>query len=92
LGRDGEPRITIALREDGWRVSKNTVAGLLREQGLYARPGRRSRRGTTRAGKAQWRAEDLVKRKFAASGVNSKWYTDGTEIVTGESKLYLSVT
>ena len=67
--KDGEPRITAALREDGWRVSKNTVAGLLREQGLYARPGRRGRRGTTRAGKARWRAEDLVKRDFPASGV-----------------------
>jgi putative transposase len=85
-GRDGAPRITAALREDGWAVSENTVAGLLRGQGLFARPGRR---GTTRAGKARWRAEDLVKRKFAASGINRRWYGDGTEIRTGEGKLYL---
>jgi putative transposase len=58
-------------------------------QGLLARPGRRGRRGTTRKGKARWRAEDLVKRKFGASRVNRRWYGDGTEIVTGEGKLFL---
>jgi putative transposase len=30
-----------------------------------------------------------VKRKFAASGVNRRWYGDGAEIATGEGKLYL---
>jgi putative transposase len=88
-GKDGEPRIRAALREDGWRVSKKTVAASLARQGLLARPGRRGRRGTTRKGKARWRAEDLVRRKFAAAGVNQRWYGDGTEIVTGEGKLYL---
>ena len=36
-GRDGSPRITAALRDDGWRVSENTVAGLMAELGLAAR-------------------------------------------------------
>jgi putative transposase len=88
-GKDGAPRITAALREDGWSVSENTVAGLMRGQGLFARPGRRGRRGTTRRGKGRWRAEDLVKRKFAVPGINRRWYGDGTEIATGEGKLYL---
>jgi putative transposase len=88
-GKDGAPRIASALREDGWRVSKNTVAGLLSAQGLFARPGRRGRRGTTRKAKGRWQAEDLVKRKFPVSGINRRWYGDGTEIVTGEGKLYL---
>ena len=51
-GKDGSPRITAALRDAGWRVSQNTVAALMREQGLAARPGRRGRRGTTRPGRA----------------------------------------
>jgi transposase InsO family protein len=87
-GKDGSPRITAALREDGWRVSENTVAGLMCEQGLAARR-KRKRRSSTRPGKGRWRAEDLVGRKFAAAGINRKWYGDGTEIPTGEGKLYL---
>jgi transposase InsO family protein len=88
-GKDGSPRITAALREAGWRVSENTVAGLMREQGLAARPGRKGRKGSTRPGKGRWRAPDLVGRKFAAAGINRRWYGDGTEIPTGEGKLYL---
>ena len=34
-------------------------------------------------------APDLVKRDFPAGKINKKWYGDGTEIVTGEGKLYL---
>jgi putative transposase len=33
---------------------------------------------------------DLVKRDFAAEGINQKWYGDGTEIPTGEGTLYLA--
>jgi transposase InsO family protein len=87
-GKDGSPRITAALRDAGWKVSENTVAALMREQGLAARRKKR-RKATTRPGKGRWRAEDLVKRKFAAEGINRRWYGDGTEIVTGEGKLYL---
>jgi putative transposase len=87
-GRDGSPRITAALREAGWAVSENTVAGLMRQMGLAARP-RRRRAGATRPGRGRWRAPDLVKRKFAAAGINRKWYGDGTEIPTGEGKLHL---
>ena len=87
-GKDGSPRITAALREDGWRVSENTVAGLMAQLGLAARRGKR-RRGSTRPGRGRWRAPDLVKRKFAADGINRRWYGDGTEIATGEGKLYL---
>jgi putative transposase len=87
-GKDGSPRITAALRDAGWKVSENTVAGLMREQGLAARRKKR-RKATTRPGKGRWRAEDLVKRKFAADRLNRRWYGDGTEIRTAEGKLYL---
>ncbi len=88
-GKYGSPRITADLRDDGWRVSENTVAGLLREQGLAARR-KKKRKSTTRPGKGRWRAPDLVKRDFPAAKINRKWYGDGTEISTGEGKLYLA--
>ena len=88
-GRYGSPRITAELRAAGWRVSENTVAALMREQGLRARPPRRCRH-TTRPGRGRWRAPDLVGRRFAADGLNRRWYGDGTEIATGEGKLHLA--
>jgi putative transposase len=88
-GKYGSPRISADLREAGWRVSENTVAELMRELGLAARR-KKKRRATTRPGKGRWRAPDLVKRDFPAAGINQKWYGDGTEISTGEGKLYLA--
>jgi len=88
-GTYGSPRITADLREAGWKVSKNTVAAIMREQGLAARR-KKKRRATTRPGKGRWRAPDLVKRDFPAQQVNRKWYSDGTEIPTDEGKLYLA--
>jgi transposase InsO family protein len=88
-GTYGSPRITADLREAGWAVSANTVAALMREQGLAARRTKK-RRATTRPGKGRWRAPDLVKRDFPARQLNRKWYGDGTEIRTGQGKLYLA--
>jgi len=88
-GTYGSPRITADLREAGWTVSTNTVAAVMREQGLAARRTKK-RRSTTRPGKGRWRAPDLVKRDFPAQQVDRKWYGDGTEISTGQGKLYLA--
>jgi transposase InsO family protein len=88
-GTYGSPRITADLREAGWTVSVNTVAAVMRELGLAARP-KKKRRSTTRPGKGRWRAPDLVKRDFPAQQINRKWYGDGTEIPTGEGKLHLA--
>jgi putative transposase len=87
-GKYGSPRITADLRDAGWRVSENTVAALMSELGLAARR-RRKRKATTRPGKGRWRAPDLVKRDFGTPAINRKWYGDGTEIGTGEGKLFL---
>jgi len=63
-GRAGSPRITDDLRDMGWRVSKNTVAAIMAERGLRARP-RRRRKGTTRADRSARKAPDLLHRHFA---------------------------
>jgi putative transposase len=88
-GTYGSPRITAGLRGAGWAVSKNTVAAVMREQGLAARR-KKKRRAATRPGKGRWRAPDLVKRNFPAQKINTRWYGDGTEINTAEGKLYLA--
>ena len=62
-GKYGSPRITADLKEAGWAVSKNTVAALMGEMGLAARP-KRKRRSATRPGRGRWRAPDLVGRDF----------------------------
>jgi transposase InsO family protein len=85
----GAPRITAELRAAGWRVSQNTVAAIMAEQGLRARPKRR-RRSTTRPGKGRWRAPDLVNRDFSARRVNQRWFGDGTDIDITEGKLQLA--
>src|SRR3954470_15785778 len=88
-GRRGSPRITAELRELGWRVSENTVAALMAQQDLLARPKRR-RKNTTRPGQGRWRAPDQVKRDFSAERINQRWFGDGTEIPTDEGKLHLA--
>ena len=55
-GKRGSPMLTADLQEAGWTVSKNTVAALMAEMGLAARPGRKGRRGTTRPGKGRQHA------------------------------------
>jgi putative transposase len=87
-GKRGSPMITADLHDLGWRVSKNTVAAVMAEMGLAARP-KKKRKGTTRPGKGRWRAPDLVQRDFPAAAINVKWYGDGTDIDTEEGKLYL---
>jgi putative transposase len=88
-GKRGSPVITADLHDAGWRVSKNTVAALMAEMGLAARPKKKKRKGTTRPGKGRWRAPDLVRRDFPAAAINVKWYGDGTGTGTDEGTLYL---
>jgi putative transposase len=89
-GTYGSPRITADLRDLGWRVSVNTVAGLMAELGLVARPKRR-RRGTTRRDRSARKAPDLVKRHFTPPArPDVTWCGDLTEIPTDEGKFYLA--
>ncbi|MET8427746.1 IS3 family transposase, partial [Nocardia sp. NPDC004860] len=81
----GGPRIGLELREKGWRVSDNTIAALMAENGWVARKVRR-KRSTTRQGKRH-AAPDLVHRQFTAVAQHVLWVGDVTEIVTDEGKL-----
>jgi len=89
-GSYGSPRITADLRELGWRVSVNTVAVVMAELHLVARP-RRRRRGLTRPDKAAGKAPDLLRRDFTARPrPNQAWVGDLTEIPNDEGPFYLA--
>jgi putative transposase len=88
-GSYGSPRVVEDLWEAGWRVSVNTVAKLMAEEGLVARPKRQHRKGLTRADQRARRAPDLVQRDFSAPAPNVKWCGDFKQIDTNEGPLYL---
>ena len=85
-GTYGSPRIWLDLREQGWRVSVNTVAKIMAQQGLVARVVRR-RRSLTKPGRKP-AARDHVRRQFTSVAPNLLWCGDLTEIITDEGKLY----
>ncbi|MGH3997690.1 MAG: IS3 family transposase [Pseudonocardiaceae bacterium] len=89
-GSYGSPRITADLRDLGWRVSKNTVAKLMAEQGLVARRKRR-RRSLTKPDRSARKAPDALGRDFTSpERRNVRWCGDLKEIPTDEGKCYLA--
>lgn len=89
-GSYGSPRIIADLREMGWRVSVNTVAALMAEQGLAARR-KHKRRGTTRPDRSARKAPDALRRDFRPPDrPDQRWCGDLTEIPADQGKLYLA--
>ncbi|MCC6224776.1 MAG: IS3 family transposase [Microthrixaceae bacterium] len=89
-GTYGSPRVWEDLVEDGWKVSKKTVAASMARQGLMGRSPKRKRRSLTRPDKAARPFPDLVGRDFNADAINKLWCGDLTEIPTDEGKLHLA--
>lgn len=87
-GTYGSPRVTLELREAGWRIGENTVAARMAALGLAGREPKR-RRSLTKQGKRP-AAPDLVGRKFSAPAPDALWCGDLTEIGTEQGKLYLA--
>jgi putative transposase len=89
-GSYGSPRISADLWDLGWRVSKNTVARLMTEQGLLARR-RRKRRSLTKPDRSARKAPDALQRDFTPpQRPNVRWCGDLKEIPTDEGKCYLA--
>ena len=89
-GRYGSPRITDDLRAMGWRVSVNTVAQVMAEQHLAARP-RRCRRNLTAPDTSTRKAPDLLNRDVSPPPEpNTVWVGDLTEIPCEQGTFYLA--
>lgn len=89
-GTYGAPRIHMELRLGyGVRVGRKRVARLMRRAGLKGVQKRRFR-CTTRPGKPERYAPDLVQRHFTAKRPNALWLADVTYIPTDQGWLYLA--
>ena len=86
----GSPRVWKALKATGESVSLNTVAKVMRSQGLRGKVKRKFVPRTTDSAHAQPIAPNVLDRQFAAKAPNRKWAGDITYIPTDEGWLYLA--
>jgi putative transposase len=85
----GAPRVLLDLRERGETCSKHRVARLMRENGLRALHGYRTRHISV--AKPSALIPNLLQRQFTVSKPNTAWVTDITYIRTWQGWLYLAV-
>jgi putative transposase len=85
----GAPRVFLDLREAGETCSKHRVARLMRENGLRALHGHRTRRWSV--GKPSVLIPNILQRQFTVTRPNKAWVTDITYIRTWQGWLYLAV-
>ncbi len=85
----GAIRITYDLRDSGIKTGKNTVALLMRREGLKPQATRRFK--ATTESKNTTAAPNLLEQDFTAPGPNLIWVSDITAIATREGWLYLCV-
>lgn len=88
--RYGSPRMTAALIARGHACSENTVAELMRRQGIRAKSPRRFVRTTDSRHRLPV-AENVLARDFEPTGPNASWCADITYIPTREGWVYLAV-
>ena len=89
-GTYGAPRIHRELRDTyGVRIGRKRVERLMRRAGLKGVQKRRFR-CTTRSGRRERWAPDLVEREFTSDRPNALWLADVTYIDTLEGFLYLA--
>jgi transposase InsO family protein len=87
--RYGSPRIHEELQARGQRCCVNTVAKLMRQQGIAAKTKRKFR-CTTDSNHDLPVADNILDRQFEPVAVNQVWVADITYIPTWEGWLYLA--
>lgn len=87
-GRYGYRRITLELKNRGYKINHKTVQKLMLELGLKCFV--RMKKYRSYKGEIGRIAPNLLERNFHASKPNEKWVTDVTEFSLYGQKLYLS--
>ena len=87
-GRYGYRRITIELRNRGYRINHKTVQRLMKILGLKCMV--RIKKYRSYKGQVGKIAPNILQRNFKAEKPNRKWTTDITEFSLFGTKLYLS--
>lgn len=88
----GSPRVHRELAACGVRCCVNTVAKIMREEGLSSRMKRKFKPPATTDSRHDHKpAENLLERDFEADRPNRKWAVDITYVPTREGWLYLAV-
>ena len=90
LGVYGARKIHAVLNREGVSVARCTVERLMRAEGLRGIPREKTRRTTFGEGAETERPEDLVKRKFIATGPNQLWVADLTYVRTHAGWTYVA--
>lgn len=88
----GSPRIHAALKAKGVNCCVNTVAKIMRQDGIKARPRRPRYKVTTDSSHNLPVAENRLAREFQRNAPNQVWVSDITYIPTDEGWLYLATT
>jgi transposase InsO family protein len=86
----GSPRLVFELQEQGYEVSRSTVARVMKTERLIARP-RRKYVHTTDSDHNWQVVDNILDRQFSATRPNEKWVSDISYILTKEGWTYLTV-
>jgi transposase InsO family protein len=86
----GSPRVCRVLAARGEPACENTVAKVMREEGIRARAKRTFVPRTTDSAHAGPVAPNTLGRDFAAAAPDRKWAADITYVPTGEGWLYVA--
>jgi transposase InsO family protein len=90
LGVYGARKMHAELNREGILVARCTVERLMRAEGLRGIPREKTRRTTLGGGAETERPEDLVNRKFTATGPNQLWEADLTYVRTHAGWAYVA--
>jgi putative transposase len=87
----GSPRVHRELTAQGVPCAENTVAKLMRQQGIRSKAQRRFTPKTTDSRHANPIAQNTLDRNFQVEQPNEVWAADITYIATAQGWLYLAI-